>query len=188
MSKIDHSLFSANEHASEQAFGLCPQCEANLQVRNGKSGAFLGCSEYPQCDFSKPLHEYENADIKVIEGSACPLCECELVIKKGRFGLFIGCSDFPSCHYIESNKKGQVTQLSCPSCEKGQLTKRTNKFGKSFYACDNFPKCKYIVNLPPVAHKCPECQWPIMQEKQGSAGVEWLCPQKQCQCKIPKPL
>jgi putative DNA topoisomerase len=185
MSKIDHSLFSAS--ASEQAFGPCPKCNAKLNVRRGKTVAFIGCSHYPECDFSKPLHEYENAEIKTIEGSSCPLCQSQLVIKKGRFGLFIGCSDFPDCDYIESNSNSEDTHLNCPSCKKGHITKRANKFGKSFYACDNYPKCKYLLNLPPVDYPCPKCHWPIMQEKKGSAETELLCPQKQCQNKIPKP-
>ena len=185
MSKIDHSLFSAS--ASEQAFGPCPKCNAKLNVRRGKSGAFIGCSHYPKCDFSKPLYEYENAEIKTIDGSACPLCRSKLAIKKGRYGLFIGCSDFPECDYIESNSNSEDTHLNCPLCKKGHITKRSNKFGKSFYACDNYPKCKYLLNLLPIEHPCPECNWPIMQEKKGNAEVELLCPQKQCQFKMIRP-
>ncbi|MEO9943744.1 MAG: topoisomerase DNA-binding C4 zinc finger domain-containing protein [Paraglaciecola sp.] len=186
MSKIDHSLFSAQE-GSEQAFGPCPKCSAKLGIRHGKSGAFIGCTQYPGCDYSKPLHEYENTEIKAIEGSSCPLCSSELVIKKGRYGLFIGCSDFPTCHYIDSQKHSEATKLTCPKCGKGRLAKRTNKFGKSFYACDNYPKCKYVLNLPPVEYPCPKCNWPLMQEKKGSSGQELLCPQKPCQYSMPKP-
>lgn len=186
MSKIDHSLFSSGE--SEQALGPCPKCQGELNIRRGKSGAFIGCSHYPECEFSKPLHEYENTDIKTIEGSECPLCQSLLVIKKGRYGLFIGCSDFPTCNYIESNSNSEDTQCACPQCNKGHIIKRANKFGKAFFACDNYPKCKYLLNLPPVSFSCPDCNWPIMQEKRGGAAVEFLCPQKHCQCKILKPV
>ena len=185
MTKIDHSLFSAS--GAEKDLGSCPKCDAKLNIRRGKSGAFIGCSHYPTCDYSKPLHDYQNTEIKTIDGSQCPLCQSLLVIKKGRFGLFIGCSDFPNCEYIESNSNSENTQLSCPSCNKGHIAKRANKFGKSFYACDNYPKCKYLLNFPPVDYSCPECHWPIMQIKKGSAKVEYVCPQKKCQCKIPQP-
>jgi len=184
VSKIDHSLFTANEHALEQAFGLCPKCDAQLQLRRGKAGAFVGCSQYPQCDFSKPLHATETAEIKVIEGSHCPQCASQLVIKKGRYGLFIGCSNFPECHHIESTKQQDDVKVDCPACESGQLLKRANKFGKNFYPCNSYPKCKYALNMPPIAHPCPQCEWPLMQEKTSANGIIWQCPQRQCMHKM----
>ncbi|MGO4892303.1 topoisomerase DNA-binding C4 zinc finger domain-containing protein [Flavobacterium sp. W21_SRS_FM6] len=180
MSKIDHSLFNANEHALEQVTDLCPKCQSSLKIKHGKSGAFIGCSQYPECDFSKPLHEYETADVKVIEGSQCPVCDANLVIKKGRFGLFIGCSTFPACTYIESSKQSNDNKIKCPSCSVGYLTKRANKFGKQFYPCDNYPKCKYVLNSTPVAISCAACEWPVMIEKKTAQGLVLQCPQRAC--------
>lgn len=184
MSKIDHSLFSAHEHALQEAFGPCPDCGAKLTLKRGKSGAFIGCSTYPSCEFTKPLHETETSEIKQIEGSHCPECNATLAIKKGRFGLFIGCSNFPDCHHIEPIKQQDDTHLTCPQCNSGHLVKRANKFGKNFYACNGFPKCKYAVNLPPVAHKCESCGWPIMLEKKSANGKILQCPQKSCNHKV----
>jgi len=31
----------------------CPKCGARLIKRNGKFGPFLGCSNYPKCNFTK---------------------------------------------------------------------------------------------------------------------------------------
>lgn len=31
----------------------CPKCGAKLIKRNGKYGTFLGCSNYPKCNFTK---------------------------------------------------------------------------------------------------------------------------------------
>lgn len=187
MSKIDHSLFNADEHALEAAFGVCPKCQSNLTIRRGKTGAFIGCSQYPQCDYSKPLHDTETTEVKVIQGSHCPECDAQLAIKKGRYGLFIGCSNFPHCHHIESIKQQSDTKLSCPSCGKGHLVKRTSKSGKNFFACDHYPHCRYVLNHQPVRQVCPHCQWPIMQEKKTAAGMVLQCPQRQCQHKMLKP-
>lgn len=33
----------------------CPQCGAELVIRSGKHGPFLGCSHYPECDYIRPL-------------------------------------------------------------------------------------------------------------------------------------
>lgn len=35
--------------------GKCPRCGGNLVLRNGKYGAFYGCSNYPKCRFTKDL-------------------------------------------------------------------------------------------------------------------------------------
>lgn len=188
MSKIDHSLFKANAHALEQIDDLCPKCGADLKIKHGKSGAFIGCADYPTCDYSKPLHEYESAVIKTIEGSSCPLCQASLVIKKGPYGLYIGCSDFPQCHYVESSTESQAknkdVSVSCPSCHSGHLVKRANKFGKQFYPCDKYPKCKYVVNFKPVKSSCPLCHWPIMLEKKSAKGRIHQCPQRLCGHKV----
>ena len=100
MSKIDHSLFSAHEHALEDNFGDCPDCGKPLHIKNSKSGPFIGCTGYPDCHFSKPLHDKQTTLLKTLDGVFCPECNGALAIKKGRFGMFIGCTDFPDCHYI----------------------------------------------------------------------------------------
>lgn len=180
MSKINHSLFTVHSSSFAQDAGPCPQCGAKLHIRRGKTGPFVGCSDYPSCDFSKPLFEGENSEITVIEGSSCPECAANLVIRKGRYGMFIGCSNFPQCHYIESAKQPSEVAMTCPVCVKGKLVKRANKFGKNFYPCDQYPACRYALNYPPVDQICPICNWPVMQEKKTANGVIWQCPQRQC--------
>lgn len=33
---------------------ICPRCNGELKLRNGKSGKFYGCSNYPKCRFTMP--------------------------------------------------------------------------------------------------------------------------------------
>ena len=176
MSKIDHSLFSAHEHALEDAYGPCPKCGQSLQVRHGKSGPFIGCSGYPGCDFIKPLHEHQTTTLKEIAGTSCPECASPLAIKKGRYGMFIGCTNFPDCHHIEQIKQQHETAITCPQCNEGELIERTNKYGKRFFACNHYPQCRYVVNSPPVAESCPKCGWGILLDKKGKRH----CPQSDC--------
>ncbi len=35
--------------------GICPRCGGKLVVRNGKNGSFFGCSNYPNCKFTKNI-------------------------------------------------------------------------------------------------------------------------------------
>ncbi|MEG3767990.1 DNA topoisomerase family protein [Alteromonas sp. 14N.309.X.WAT.G.H12] len=180
MSKIDHSLFSAHEHALEHTFGDCPECGSHLHIRNSKSGPFIGCSAYPKCTFSKPLHDQQTTTLKEIAGALCPECGHTLAIKKGRYGMFIGCTDFPQCHYIEPIKKQEDTHFLCPQCKTGHIIERTNKYGKRFYACNHYPKCKYVVNSPPVAGTCPDCGWTLLIAKKGKV----CCPQPNCDFQV----
>lgn len=179
MSKIDHSLFGADRHALQQAFGECPECAGSLILKRGKSGAFIGCSHYPKCDYSKPLHEHEDSLVKRIDGSQCPACGAQLAIKKGRYGLFIGCSNFPDCHHIASMQESEPAQqtLSCPVCAEGQLVKRTSKYGKNFYACNAYPKCKFLINHKPVAGQCQRCGFGLLEQR----GDKVKCADKRCQ-------
>lgn len=184
MSKIDHSLFSANQQALESAYGRCPQCDSQLAMKYGKAGAFLGCAAYPECDFSKPLQEYQESTVKLIEGSQCPLCSQSLAVKRGRYGLFIGCSDFPQCHHIEKLSQAAAPepaqQVDCPACKPGLLVKRSNKFGKTFYACDQFPRCKFALNAEPVAQPCPTCGYGVLQKRQHKGQTMLFCANKGC--------
>lgn len=180
--KIDHLLFSAHEQALNHE--PCPKCGAALQLRHGKHGPFLGCSQYPGCDFIKPLHQNDGHIIKEL-GVPCPECGHELVLRQGRYGMFIGCSHYPECHHIESPDTAPQelvveTQITCPECGKGHLVERKNRFGKAFFACDAFPKCKFALNQPPVVGQCQACGYPLLIEKKLASGTKYQCADKKC--------
>ena len=127
----------------------CPKCGAPLVLRKGKYGEFVGCSRYPDCDYiEKPKPE-------IIEGKVCPKCGKPLVKRSGKKGFFIGCSDYPRCNYMETldgtpitiEKKEVVIPKDaplCPRCHTGHLIEKKSRWGKTFIACSNYPKCRYI--------------------------------------------
>ncbi|WP_406665427.1 topoisomerase DNA-binding C4 zinc finger domain-containing protein [Gallaecimonas sp. GXIMD1310] len=180
MSKIDHSLFDAHEHALEREYEVCPKCGSELVVRHAGKHSFWGCASYPQCDYSRPFKAPEATIMKVLDEAPCPCCHKPLAVKQGRFGMFIGCTGFPECHYIADDSDEKDTGTPCPQCRQGELLERVNRFGKTFYACDRYPKCKYVVNDPPVAVACPTCQWPVMVEKTVKGQRRYCCPVKGC--------
>ena len=178
--------FSALSTTHQPHNDICPECGAPLHIRNGKQGPFLGCSNYPECSYLRPLHEKSEIK-KVLSGSSCPLCKKELVLKQGRYGLFIGCSAYPDCLYTaqlseksEEKKENQSDEVTCPVCKKGKLIKRQSRYGKTFYACDNYPSCKYITNGKPVNEFCPDCHWPILIERKTANSLRLICPKKGC--------
>ena len=68
MEKAYHELMRANDitisaarhtknvkNMLENINTICPRCGKKLVERNGKNGAFMGCSEYPKCRFTKSI-------------------------------------------------------------------------------------------------------------------------------------
>ena len=116
-------------------------------------------------------------------GVPCPRCERDLQLKKGRFWLYVGCSGYPDCDYMTAADFDPGTDAACPACQQGKLVQKTSRFGNSFYACDQYPKCKFSVNLPPVQEQCPKCQFPLLLKKKTSAGERWICADDSCDYK-----
>ncbi len=181
--KIDHQLFSAHEHALEHE--TCPQCDVGeLHIKNGKHGPFLGCNRYPECDYIKPLHQNDGHIVKAL-GVACPECGDELLLRQGRYGMFIGCSAYPTCSFIESPSANPVAEkqdkVACPECGSGHIKERKTRFGKVFYACDNYPQCKFSINRPPISGQCQFCGFGLLMEKKSSpSGVIIECAARGC--------
>ncbi|HGF7235469.1 TPA: type I DNA topoisomerase, partial [Vibrio cholerae] len=70
--------------------------------------------------------------------------------------------------------------ILCPECSKGHLIERKSRFGKLFYACDAYPKCKFALNGKPIAQACAQCGFTVMVEKKSSAGMRYQCANRQC--------
>lgn len=160
----------------------CPKCAKPLAIRLGRRGRFIGCSGYPECDYTRNVTgDKEPEQIETIEGRVCPECSSPLIVRQGRYGKFIGCSNYPTCKHIEPLEKPADTGVECPTCNKGTMLKRKSRYGKIFYSCSGYPECKYAVWNEPIAEPCPKCQWPILTLKTTKRrGAEKVCPQKEC--------
>ncbi|MFI3247274.1 MAG: topoisomerase DNA-binding C4 zinc finger domain-containing protein [Ferrimonas sp.] len=182
MSKIDHTLFSNPDHRVQDELGSCPECAQALELKHGKHGAFIGCSAYPSCYYHRPLIEKNAIDDEIMVGTQCPQCHAELALKSGRYGFYIACRHHPVCAHVERQHDASETVVlpACPSCQQGTLTQRTNRFGKTFYACSHYPGCRYVLNDKPVSQSCPECQWPLLTLKKARGKQTLCCPQRTC--------
>lgn len=161
----------------------CPKCGKGLAIRLGKRGRFIGCTGYPECDYTQDLAGVtgEEPAASVVEGRVCPTCESALQIKTGKYGRFIGCSQYPKCTFIEPIEKPTDTGVACPKCQQGSLLKRKSRRGKIFYSCGRYPDCDYAIWNEPVAHPCPNCAWPILTIKETKrSGRQRVCPQSGC--------
>jgi DNA topoisomerase-1 len=95
---------------------MCPQCGHPLVYRYGRYGKFIGCSNFPDCRFSKP--------ILVKTGATCPVCGGDLIEKRTRRGrMFYGCSNYDpddpdTCDFAVWKRP---LPQPCPEC-RGLLT------------------------------------------------------------------
>ena len=70
---------------------LCPKCQlGHLIERHGKHKAFVGCSNYPSCD-------YTIASTSVLRDPVPCSCGGYMIKRSGTYGDFYGCSNWPIC-------------------------------------------------------------------------------------------
>ena len=180
--KEKESSVSRKDVTQEALDEACPKCGKPLAIRLGRRGRFIGCTAFPECDYTRNLNgDDSSSEPEVVEGRSCPECNSPLLIRQGRYGKFIGCSSYPDCKYIEPLEKPEDTGVTCPQCNQGTLFKRKSRSGKTFYSCSRYPDCTYAIWNEPVAEPCPSCGWPILTIKTTKKrGTEKVCPQKDC--------
>jgi len=136
----------------------CPKCGKMMQIKYGRNGKFMACSD-PECKTTKPLPE-EEAKIKELtektKGEKCSICASPMTVRKGRFGYFLGCSRYPECKGI--SKIWNKTGFKCPEClskaerkeNPGDVVERKSRGrGKPFFGCSRYPDCTFITNKKP---------------------------------------
>ncbi len=129
-------------------------------------------------DFYTPFKKtLEVADVAIgkvkledeVSDVACEKCGRMMVYKMGRFGKFLACPGFPACR----NAKPIVveTGADCPKCGKKILEKKS-KTGKTYYGCEDNPKCDYMTwDVPVAGEKCPQCGGLLLKKKGRKGGT-----------------
>ncbi len=125
---FDEKDKAAQDAAQEQAAGeVCETCGAPMMVKRGRFGAFLSCSRYPDCKFTK--------QIKKKTGAKCPKCkEGDIVEKRSRKGRnFYACSRYPDCDFAMWSKP---TGELCPKSGDLLVFAKDHKIACSNKECD----------------------------------------------------
>jgi DNA topoisomerase I len=157
----------------------CPVCGADMIIKLGRSGKFLSCEKFPECNGARTI------DGKALEGpkdtgELCPKCgKGNLVTREGKFGLFTACSRYPKCKFIkkdEEQEKANSTGVQCPVCKSGFMSERRGRFGV-FYSCSNYPDCKYAIKAKPTGEICKLCGALMME---GTKTIPERCSDKAC--------
>ncbi len=83
----------------------CPDCTTgDLRIRTGPHGQFFGCSNYPDCTYSRNVTS--NQASRTQSNETCPGCGSGTlkvrIRRRGGHGSFLGCSKYPSCRYTRN--------------------------------------------------------------------------------------
>lgn len=128
--------------------------------------------------FKKDLDEAE----KVLDGTkidvpdevtdvVCELCGRNMVVKMGRYGKFLACPGFPEC---KNTKKIEVhTPGICPVCG-GKINAKKTRKGKTYYGCENNPKCEFMTWDTPLEEKCPSCGSSLFKKSGKNGAIHCL--------------
>lgn len=92
---LSHHLFPIKEDGTDPR--TCPDCaNGRLSIKLGKFGAFIGCSNYPECKYTKPLvdtSDEETADAQKIKETADKVLGemngMSIYLKKGPYGFYV---------------------------------------------------------------------------------------------------
>jgi DNA topoisomerase I len=89
-------LFPPKEDGSDPR--LCPNCgNGRLALRGGRFGAFVACSNYPECKYTRKFAQGGSAEAENGGGDAVlgtdPVSGLEVAKKSGRFGPYVQLGD-----------------------------------------------------------------------------------------------
>lgn len=84
----------------------------------------------------------------------CDKCGRKMVYKLSKFGKFLACPGYPECKNTMTIREG--TGVFCPKCG-GEILVRKSRKGKTYYGCENAPKCDFVLWYKPIKEKCPVC-------------------------------
>ncbi len=181
--KLKEGEVSKADLTTEATDELCPDCGKSLVVKLGKRGKFIACSGFQEgCKYTRNVAA-DGGEVAepVISEEKCDKCGLPMLIKDGRFGKYLACSGYPACKSIQPLVKPLNTGVVCPECKEGQLIEKKSRFGKLFYSCNQYPKCKFALWDLPVESPCPKCGFPLLVKKVYKRKGEFLkCPKEGC--------
>lgn len=144
-------------------------------------------------DFAKELSDAESRFNstrielpKVETGIICDKCGAMMIEREGRYGKFAACPNYPKCRNTKrldqpKAKHDQAEALpevapdvKCPECG-GDMVLRKGSYGP-FYACKNYPTCKYTQPLRRESGaNCPLCGKKVLIRQTKTKRVFYVC-------------
>jgi len=153
----------------------CELCGSQMEIKIGRFGKFLACTNYPECKNIKSMKDLHPEAPKEPEftGDKCEKCGSNTVFRMGKFGKFIGCEKYPECDFIKPITLG----IACPKCKTGDVVERQSRKRRTFFGCSRYPDCDYVSWYQPVLQSCPNEDSAYMEKRYNAKKGEFLkCP------------
>ena len=133
-----------------------------LEVKLGRFGKFIGCTNYPDCK----LHP-EHGRQRCARSPRCSTRPARSAAGSSRSasggsGRSSDAAATRTARYIKKDPP-RTLGITCPQCEEGEIVEKRTRFGV-FFGCDRYPDCDFGVNNEPIKdHPCPECGSVLVQ-------------------------
>ncbi len=92
----------------------CPKCGKQLFLQNSRRGMFIGCSGYPECDYTKPWGNQPEGP--VILGSD-PATGLEVLLLKGPYGFYAQLGQTPQDKSVKPKRAAWPKNLPAASAD-----------------------------------------------------------------------
>ena len=135
----------------------CPQCgTGKLSLKVGRFGAFIGCSNYPECRFTRQMTPGANGSQPTKVLGIDPVTNLEVTIRGGRFGTYLQLGEEVK---VPKRKKGEKKDPDAPEPVKPKRASLPKGVAPEDIGLD---KALALLALPREIGKSPEDGEPIM--------------------------
>ncbi len=169
--KVELPELDASALSEQEDQEYCENCGRPMVLRRGRYGPFYACTGYPECKTTRRIERQERKPDRPLD-EQCPECGAQLVVRDGRYGEFTCCSNHPQCKYVKRTGTG----VQCPECGQGEIIERRSRRGRTFYGCERYPDCKFVLWHKPLPEACPECGHAFLVERRSRGATQVRCP------------
>src|SRR5665213_1682283 len=135
----------------------CPQCGiGKLSLKVGRFGAFIGCSNYPECTFTRQMTPGANGGQPTKVLGTDPVSGLDVTIRGGRFGTYLQLGEEIKA---PKPKKGEKKDPDAPKPEKPKRASLPKGVAPDDIDLD---KALALLSLPREVGKSPEDGEPIL--------------------------
>jgi len=92
----------------------CPKCGKQLFLQNSRRGMFIGCSGYPECDYTQPWGNQPEGPVLV---GSDPATGLEVLLLKGPYGFYVQLGQTPQDKTVKPKRAAWPKNIPAASAD-----------------------------------------------------------------------